>query len=161
MYRSLFSSVTLVVGSQSLFAIVASLLRLRVLNSSASSLFPLPFPISFRVFLFCFRPLGHYSLRPSVSNVNARVNSFVSSLISNNITFLFFQRGIPSASHFRLELKSTLVFRLLHLRLAPLSLKEVTEQRPGIIKTLRHRPISTCSLCAEPKTFCTSGPADS
>jgi hypothetical protein len=47
-------SVTPVTGSQSLFAIVAGLLLLQVLNSSVSSLFPLPFPTSFRVFIIFF-----------------------------------------------------------------------------------------------------------
>jgi hypothetical protein len=47
-------SVTPVTGSQSLFAIVAGLLLLQVLNSSVSSLFPIPFPTSFRVFIFFF-----------------------------------------------------------------------------------------------------------
>jgi hypothetical protein len=63
-YLSINISVTPVTGSQSLFAIVAGLLRLQVLNCSASSLFPLHFGSSFR------RP-GYHSLRPCVIHVHA------------------------------------------------------------------------------------------
>jgi hypothetical protein len=62
-----FPSVTPVTGSQSLFAIVAGLLRLHVLNSSASLLFPLLFPTLFgSSSSSSFRRPGHYSLRQSV-----------------------------------------------------------------------------------------------
>ena len=49
-----FPSVTPVTDSQSLYAIFARLLRLHVLDSSASWLCSLFFPTSFRVFLFFF-----------------------------------------------------------------------------------------------------------
>jgi hypothetical protein len=55
-YLYQFSSVTPVIGSQSLFIMVAGLLGLQVLNYSASSPFPLFSPTSFRVFLFFFLP---------------------------------------------------------------------------------------------------------
>jgi len=45
------SSVALVAGSQSLFAIFASLLHQKLLDSSASSLFPLPFPNNLKLSL--------------------------------------------------------------------------------------------------------------
>ena len=46
-----FSSVTPVTGSQMLFAVFGGLLRFQVIRSSALSLFSLPFPTPFRIFL--------------------------------------------------------------------------------------------------------------
>jgi hypothetical protein len=46
-----FSSVTPVTGSQMLFAVFGGFLRFQVIRSSALSLFSLPFPTPFRIFL--------------------------------------------------------------------------------------------------------------
>jgi hypothetical protein len=68
MYKYLLqlSSVTLVTGSQPLFAIFAGLLRLHVLKDSSPSSFYLPFPHNFdpSSSLSSFRRLGQYSFTP-------------------------------------------------------------------------------------------------
>jgi hypothetical protein len=54
LYLATVCQVTPVIGSQGIFAIYASLLPPQIVDSSALSLFPQSFPISFLVFLFLF-----------------------------------------------------------------------------------------------------------
>jgi hypothetical protein len=58
LYLYKFSSVTLVTGSQSLFAEFAGLLRLQVLGYFVSSLFSLPFPHFISGLCILFLPPG-------------------------------------------------------------------------------------------------------
>lgn len=106
-----FSSVTPVIGSQTLLAIAAGLQRLQVINSSASSLFALPFSTSFRDFLHLFlffffvllpatRSILAYAIsyRPRVIHALELSMSFSSILTVVIPTFSFFLSLLHSPS---------------------------------------------------------------
>ena len=76
-----FSSVKSFTGPQSLFAIYAGLLRLRVLESSASSLFPLYFSTLFRILLF-------FSFHPATRSVFAEAIYYFPCVIYVRTTLL-------------------------------------------------------------------------
>jgi hypothetical protein len=78
-----FSSTTPVTGSQSVFHISAGLLVLQVLDSSASSIFPLPFPILFWViFFFFFIPTTRSVFASLICYLPCVIHNMLSSILS-------------------------------------------------------------------------------